>query len=801
MSLFSARTVALLTLLSCIALLPAANAATITPYSDEASFLTAIGPTYTRADFDGFPSGTLLVSQVPGVTFSSPLAGYEGYFPIQAFASPGSISEPNSLAGGFVSGSPDLAQTIGLEFSPHTRAFGFYLSPLTPNSIVVSVRVDFLDQTSQTLQVSDRDSNGTEFLGLVSDTGISRISFESDKQQGGQEGFKQFGLDDLLFVTADMNLPVCTTQKAIVDGVLGFNGTSTDNGSFDGGISSVTLVDATNVTLTCDTPFHASCGSIAMPAPVATWRIVPTDPLQGGEGRVLAIDAAGNSCSVSLTFTSFAGGPVVDLQVCSAPGISLEASNPGSSSGGQIVCGSNLPGPGDPGFPPGYEPSLADDAFPCTISTIRSPISGLTVMVLEKDGDFEPRLRLLYSRFDGMTFSPFTDITDSVEEIATVIPDPTRVKGSANWSQVKVACAVLAETCNGIDDDGDGLTDEGFPVGGPAIDCDADGHPLCATAETTALSCAGEIVTIAPGATVDCNDQIPSIHTGAEERCNGMDDDCDGAIDEEIAPVSCGVGACARTIEACVDHVPQTCVPGAPGTESCNGLDDDCDGVTDEDLGQTTCGSGVCARTVDNCAAGAAQTCTPGDPGTESCNSLDDDCDGATDEDFGQTTCGSGVCEITVDNCVGGVPQTCVPVEAGTEICNGFDDDCDGSIDETLTFSGYLQPVNDDGSSIFQAGRTVPFKFRLSDCSGDIPPPVTATIEVIFQANGIAGTVLETVSSSLKASAGIAYVYDARTNQYHYNLGTKGLRSNATYLVRTTILEDGSVHDVVISLK
>jgi hypothetical protein len=372
-------------------------------------------------------------------------------------------------------------------------------------------------------------------------------------------------------------------------------------------------------------------------------------------------------------------------------------------------------------------------------------------MTLVKDGPFDPRLRMLFSRFNGTLFPPFTDITTSVYQIVTVVPDPTGVKGTGFWSQVKVACAVLSETCNGVDDDGDGLIDEGFPVGGAARDCDGDGYPMCPTAETTATNCAGGIVTLVPGATPDCNDQIGSIHAGAAEVCNGMDDDCDGSIDEGIGTISCGVGACARTIEACLDHVPQTCTPGTPGTETCNGIDDDCDGATDEALGQISCGIGACARTVDQCVGGVTQTCTPGAP--------------------------------------------------ATEICNGRDDDCDGATDELLAFDGYAQPVNNDGSSIFQQKSTIPFKFRLTTCAGATPAPVTATIEVTFYASGIRGTELESVPASTKADTGTTYRYDAKGNQYVFNFSTKSLAPNATYRVRTRIAADGSVHDVLISIK
>lgn len=63
------------------------------------------------------------------------------------------------------------------------------------------------------------------------------------------------------------------------------------------------------------------------------------------------------------------------------------------------------------------------------------------------------------------------------------------------------------------------------------------------------------------------------------ERCDGLDDDGDGRIDEGLPTVDCGLGACRRS--ACDLAL---CVPGAPSMEACGGGDDDCDGLVDEGL-------------------------------------------------------------------------------------------------------------------------------------------------------------------------------------------------------------------------
>jgi hypothetical protein len=158
-----------------------------------------------------------------------------------------------------------------------------------------------------------------------------------------------------------------------------------------------------------------------------------------------------------------------------------------------------------------------------------------------------------------------------------------------------------AETCNGEDDDCDGQADE-------HLDC-----PVCE----------------------------------AGEQCNGFDDDCDGVVDEgfEIGALcSEGLGACAGTGELVCDganDVACTADVGLPEAEICNGIDDDCDGTVDN-LGirdePCTVGQGPCARTgsitcqQDNDAWGLACDAAIGHPEEEICNGEDDDCDGVVDQ-------------------------------------------------------------------------------------------------------------------------------------------------------------------------
>jgi hypothetical protein len=93
------------------------------------------------------------------------------------------------------------------------------------------------------------------------------------------------------------------------------------------------------------------------------------------------------------------------------------------------------------------------------------------------------------------------------------------------------------------------------------------------------------------------------------ESCNGVDDDCDGEVDEGLGTFRCGIGACATEVAACTNGTLATCVAPQPTTtvDGCNEIDDDCDGAVDEDC--ATCVH--VSPTGDDAAANASDGATP----------------------------------------------------------------------------------------------------------------------------------------------------------------------------------------------
>ncbi len=297
------------------------------------------------------------------------------------------------------------------------------------------------------------------------------------------------------------------------------------------------------------------------------------------------------------------------------------------------------------------------------------------------------------------------------------------------------------ETYNGVDDDCDGDIDEDYSAYYPDTDGDSYGQ-----ADATATY-ATEILQGYSADNSDCDDNNAATHPNADETYNGIDDDCDGDIDEAFSPFYAdldgdghGAGDPAYATAKPAGHVGlnddcddtrDSIYPGAPELE--DGLDNDCDTVVPEGVDGDGDGFYTTGQTPD---------CDDADKhATTTC--VDTDKDGQ--KDVHEEACGSNPLDaesLAQDTDADAVPD-----------CVDEDDDNDGVLDGEDAYPSdptriTNAPVLNDRRIVVAAGATRTLKLTGLDPDND---PLTVSVSDVPE--GLTLTTTDGVQPTITVTA------------------------------------------------
>ena len=261
------------------------------------------------------------------------------------------------------------------------------------------------------------------------------------------------------------------------------------------------------------------------------------------------------------------------------------------------------------------------------------------------------------------------------------------------------------EVCDGVDNNCNGQVDEGF------ADQDLDGMANCVDPDDD---------NDAQEDPVDCDPLNANVYAGALEACDGLDNDCNGKVDEGFIDTDGDGDADCTDVDTDGDGDPDTsdCQVFNPAIyhgaeEGCDGIDNNCNGQVDEGFADgDKDGLANCVDPDDDNDGDLDDSdCAPNDAsmyngGQEQCDGIDNNCNGKVDEGYpnfdgdGEADC------IDFDDDNDGDPDIvdCNPVNAeihhdAQEICDGQDNDCNLLVDEPGAegCSVFYKDKDDDG--------------------------------------------------------------------------------------------------------
>jgi hypothetical protein len=312
-------------------------------------------------------------------------------------------------------------------------------------------------------------------------------------------------------------------------------------------------------------------------------------------------------------------------------------------------------------------------------------------------------------------------------------------------------CDSVDNDCNGIINDGNEAN--GGPDGGqPCYDfdyCDKNAKTCKGECKPGISTCVGKALTCIPskGPSLEVCDSLDNDCDGVKDNgfdltkdpnnCGGCGISCVGTLPNAVgqcvdpagnAPPACQILTCKAGFKDLNPALPgcEKCPKFPTSAETCNGIDDDCNGVVDDAAAIASqkpavdvfCNNGrplgttPCAGTTVTCGGTSGWVCNyPAGKGIEvdpvtkkvrpveaACDDTDGNCDGQKDEAFlnkgKDCSVGFGVCaatskySCTADKSATECAVTATATKAVDELCNGLDDDCDGQIDERVPVAG-----------------------------------------------------------------------------------------------------------------